>query len=700
MKKKIIISLMIAAQVMFAAAQQHNFDFQTVAPESLGLDTGILQEHVDDLFRRGTEAYMIIYKDKIVCERYLPDWNRYKPHGIASASKGIIGGLSLMLAMHDGLIDIDDLACNYIPQWKNDPLKSMITIRMLGAHTSGIDDSTETGVSDNTLLISWKGDFWRQDRNPFIISRDEAPVIFPPGTANQYSNPGIGMLNYVVTVAIKDTEHSDIRSYLWERLIKKMGIPKEEWIVGYGKTFELDGLQLVASWGGGTVSARAMAAVGRLLLNKGSWNGEQLINKTVVENALKHSGTPSYCSSGFWINSDITGKAQWPDMPWDVAMAAGRRDQVMIFSSIRDLIVVRFGNDNIDPGKYAENVINKYIGLPLAKAVGDLAPYPRSKKITELHWAPASTIVRLATGEAIRDGSDNWPMTWAQDDCLYTAYGDGYGFEPGLPQKLGMGFGKITGEPDDFVCENIRSNAENSGYGRRGQKASGLLAIDNSIYLWVRNDDLNGSKSRLARSNDQQKTWVWCDWQFEEFGHIAFVNYGKNYQGARDNHVYMVTHDNPSAYELSDHFVLIRTPKEKLMERGAYEFFKGLDKNGDPLWTFDMSQRQPVFTNPQNCRRSSISYNAGIGRYLWWQQISSTGGDDTRYIGGLGIFEAPEPWGPWTTVYYSEKWDVGPGDLACFPTKWMSKDGKTVYLVFSGNDNFSLRKVILTVSDK
>jgi hypothetical protein len=68
-------------------------------------------------------------------------------------------------------------------------------------------------------------------------------------------------------------------------------------------------------------------------------------------------------------------------------------------------------------------------------------------------------------------------------------------------------------------------------------------------------------------------------------------------------------------------------------------------------------------------------------------------GVDTRFRGGFAIYDAPEPWGPWTTVYFAESWDVGPGETACFPTKWMSQDGKTLYLVFSGNDNFSVRKV-------
>ena len=40
-------------------------------------------------------------------------------------------------------------------------------------------------------------------------------------------------------------------------------------------------------------------------------------------------------------------------------------------------------------------------------------------------------------------------------------------------------------------------------------------------------------------------------------------------------------------------------------------------------------------------------------------------------------------------------WDVGPGDAASFPTKWISPDGKNLSLVFSGNDAFSVRKATL-----
>jgi hypothetical protein len=66
-----------------------------------------------------------------------------------------------------------------------------------------------------------------------------------------------------------------------------------------------------------------------------------------------------------------------------------------------------------------------------------------------------------------------------------------------------------------------------------------------------------------------------------------------------------------------------------------------------------------------------------------------------RLAGGLAIFDAPQPWGPWTTAFYTDNWDVAPGESSCFPTKWMSTDSKTCYLLFSGEDSFSTRKVRL-----
>jgi len=83
------------------------------------------------------------------------------------------------------------------------------------------------------------------------LARDAAPVLFEPGTEMQYSNPGIAMLTYCVTALLRDAPIKDVRTLLRERIMRPTGVPDEQWSVGYGQTFAVDGLPLVGSWGGG-----------------------------------------------------------------------------------------------------------------------------------------------------------------------------------------------------------------------------------------------------------------------------------------------------------------------------------------------------------------------------------------------------------------------------------------------------------------
>ena len=221
-----------------------------------------------------------------------------------------------------------------------------------------------------------------------------------------------------------------------------------------------------------------------------------------------------------------------------------------------------------------------------------------------------------------------------------------------------------------------------------------MLMVDGVLYMLVRNT----GNSRLAWSADHGESWTWCDWKFTtSFGAPTFLNFGKNYTGARDKFVYIYSHDSDSAYEPADRFVMARVPVSKIKNRRSYKFFKGLDDSGRPGWTENIAERGAVFTNPGKCYRSGISYNAGLKRYLWCQTIY--GPDDMRTKGGIGIFDAPQPWGPWTTVYYTQDWDVGPGETSSFPAKWIADDGKTCHLLFSGNDCFSVRKAVLTAAE-
>ncbi len=334
-------------------------------------------------------------------------------------------------------------------------------------------------------------------------------------------------------------------------------------------------------------------------------------------------------------------------------------------------------------------VFSAFMATGLLSAAAE-APYPPSPVIAGIDWAPQETIRRQA-----KDG-DNWPVTWADDDALYTTWGDGTGFVPKVKPKLSLGFARVTGDPASFKGVNVRSAAEQMGQGRAGKKGWGILCVQGVLYLWLGHADNQGGMSQLAWSKDHGTTWTFADWKFAEFGMMGFVNYGKDYAGARDEHVYAYSHDGARADTPADRFILMRAPKDRITSREAWEFFVKTDAGGQPEWSADAAQRGAVFQHRDACLRSAMTYCAPLKRYLWWQHLPQPPGvtkdrGDTRFTGGFAIYDAPEPWGPWTTAFFTPQWDVGPGEHGDFPTKWMSADGLNLHLVFSGDDAFSVR---------
>jgi CubicO group peptidase (beta-lactamase class C family) len=667
------------------------WEWLKATPESQGMDSSALEKTWVGLKDRQTSALLVIRHDRIVFERYDASHSRTIPHSTASTAKALVGGLGLILAMGDGRIRPEELASRYVPQWRDDPAHRAITIRHLATHTSGIADA-EADQLPHDRLTGWKGDFWKRlapPRDPFTLARDEAPVLDLPGSKFRYSNPGMAMLGYCLTASLRGTAETDLRSLLKKRVMQPLGLPDAEWSVGYGSVTRVDDLPLVATWGGGSYSPNALARVGRLMLRRGDWEGKKLLDPTAVDRALKASELPGDSGLGWWVNSGQDGSRLWSSAPVDAFGGAGAGQQLLLVVPSLDLIVVRNGQQ-LDPDLSFEEGLNHHVIAPVLRAItgNAKAPYPPSPVIKAIHWAPRESIVRQAIG------SDTWPLTWADDDAQYTAFGDGRGFDPPTPEKLSLGFAKIVGPADGFSGVNIRSSTgERTGDGPRGEKASGLLMIKGVLYVWIR----NAGNARLGWSTDHAKSWSWSPWRFEtSFGCPTFLNFGKNDEPNRDAFAYVYSSDVDSAYESADRMVLARLPRDRIRERDAYEFLEALGVDGTPRWTSDIARRGAVFQHAGKCYRSTVSYNAGLKRYLWCQTLP---GGDARFRGGFGIYDAPEPWGPWTTVFFTEDWDVGPGETCGFPTKWMSADGKTLALAFSGDDAFSVRKATLIIAD-
>jgi hypothetical protein len=316
---------------------------------------------------------------------------------------------------------------------------------------------------------------------------------------------------------------------------------------------------------------------------------------------------------------------------------------------------------------------------------------PPSPVISAIEWDWKSR-VRLAPG------SDLWPVTWMDDGHLYTSWGDGGGFGgTNTDGRVSLGFARMEGTPENLLAVNVWGG---KGAPQRSTfigKSNGLLCVDGILYTHVIEND-HWWRAKIGRSADRGRTWDFREgafradsWDFAEpdgaFSDLTFLNFGKNYEGARDGFVYIYSQDQRrdaggKIRDVTDGVALFRVPQDRIMDRAAYGYFAGLDQSGRARWTTDIHKRARVFENPGSVGSSvRVDYNPGIRRYLL--------ATFTRWDGSWGLYDAPEPWGPWTTVATYDHWiDSTPKFGFTFPPKWMSADGRNMWMVFSGTKDY------------
>lgn len=324
------------------------------------------------------------------------------------------------------------------------------------------------------------------------------------------------------------------------------------------------------------------------------------------------------------------------------------------------------------------------------------APYTNSAVIKGIHFDWSSHIEHA-------QGSDNWPITWADDNHQYTSWGDGGGFGgSNSVGRVSLGVARIEGDAALYRAFNVWGGEQAEQPSQFGGKSYGIISIAGMLYKWVSpGSNIQAyQESRLYLSADHGASWEKLDWAFdrsEGMVNPTFAQFGKDYEGARDDYVYiyanLIKDDSALKVQKPGEVVLLRVAKNSLEKKPSYQYFSGFDGNARPRWATDSHSRVPVFVDNEGVGWNlSVSYNAGLGRYLLITEHSES------LRSNIGIFDAPEPWGPWTTVYYGKFGDDSDSQETTFfynfSNKWLSEDGKQFVLLFTGiKDNDSWNTV-------
>jgi CubicO group peptidase (beta-lactamase class C family) len=301
-------------------------------PESQGIASAAIDEFVRaaDEAGAGLHSVMVVRHGTVVAEAW---WKPYAPqlrHTMFSVSKSFLAS-AIGMAEAEGLLSTDEPILNFFPSFATEAVKSnagAIRVRDLLTMSTGHD------IDTIEVMRALPGADWAE---LFF----DVPVVYPPGTHFLYHSGA----SHLLSIALAARTGTGLVDYLEPRLFAPLGIETPPWATSpRGIALGSSGLQL---------RTEDLAKFGQLYLQRGNWNGTQLLPEDWVARATRHqvdnaSEAPDW-SQGygyqFWrsrhnsfradgaygqysfvlpeldtvvaITAGVKGNASIPDLVWD-----------------------------------------------------------------------------------------------------------------------------------------------------------------------------------------------------------------------------------------------------------------------------------------------------------------------------------------------------------------------------------------------
>lgn len=266
-----------------------------------------------------TVAFLIIQNDSIKYENYWNNYDKSSPVASFSMAKSVLSIL-MGIAIDDKLIQsVQEPITNYIPELKKNGFEK-VTIEHVLQMTTGLDFNESYINPFGHAATFYYGTNLSKATNKLKLKNE-------PGTTFEYVSGNSQLLALVLERALKD---KTVSAYLQEKLWQPLGME-------YDATWSLDRKENGIEKGFCCLNATArdFAKLGRLYLNKGNWNGKQIVSENWVEQSTKidttNGSVPVY-QYQWWLpsaNEDF--------------MAEGILGQFVFVKPSKNLIIVRLG---------------------------------------------------------------------------------------------------------------------------------------------------------------------------------------------------------------------------------------------------------------------------------------------------------------------------------------------------------------------
>jgi CubicO group peptidase (beta-lactamase class C family) len=294
--------------------------WETQSVSDLKWNQNAVQPLLDYLELKNSKSFILLVNGRIVLEHYFNDHTATTNWYWASAGKTLTATIT-GIAQQEGLININNKVSQYIGTgWTSETAaqEDAITCKHLLTMTSGLDDS-----SDNV---------------------DPASLIYKADAGKRWAYHNVYVkLQDVVAQASGQTW----QNYFNGKLRDKIGMNGNWAQLGPNSVY--------------TSTTRSMARFGLLMLNKGKWNNDVILNENYF---TETTNTSQAINLGYGYLWWLNGKANYhlpqsqltfpgsiiPTAPNDMFMALGKNDQKIYVVPSKNMVVIRMGDaaDNVN----------------------------------------------------------------------------------------------------------------------------------------------------------------------------------------------------------------------------------------------------------------------------------------------------------------------------------------------------------------
>jgi CubicO group peptidase (beta-lactamase class C family) len=326
---------LVLVGLVTACSSEPRWDWPVSAPAEQGMDAVTLELARAYAFQEGkhTQGVVVTRRGTLVAEWYEDGRDATSYAASWSVGKSVTSAL-VGIAIDEGkLPGVDVPMVDFYPEWAGSE-RADIRLEHVLHMASGLDwrevyQIDMANESDVVQLV-----FTTESPLQYVLAR---PQLVPPGTTFNYSSGDTLLLSGMLAQATGQRAGD----YAQEKLFDKLDIVGAEWWrASTGETLTYCCLDM---------TTRDFARFGLLYLQRGMWDGEQVVPSAWVDVSLSPAATSPGYGYQWWLEG-----ATEPSLPSDLFMANGHDGQYIYVIPSLELVVVRNGH------------YDKFYGPPIA----------------------------------------------------------------------------------------------------------------------------------------------------------------------------------------------------------------------------------------------------------------------------------------------------------------------------------------------